>query len=97
MTAHAKKFIETTVHDLPVRKRVGDGRLFCAQCETPLDMPRQKSGCEACKKLKKAWLEARMQHYADTRHPQTLAQMVVELEDSYDVVPEFAIDEDWPT
>jgi hypothetical protein len=94
MNAKKVKYTSTTVHGLPVSKRAGDGRLFCQQCEVPLD---QKGGCDACKKLKKAWLDARIQHYADTRHPQTLAQMVVELEDSYDVVPEFAIDEDWPT
>lgn len=43
-----------------------------------------------------AWREARIQNYADTRSTESLAGMVVELEDSYEVIPEFEIDEDWP-
>lgn len=43
-----------------------------------------------------AWREARIQNYADTRSVDTLARMVVELEDSYMVTPEFEVDEDWP-
>lgn len=48
------------------------------------------------KKLRNAWREARVQNYALTRSPETLARMLVELEESYDVVPEFEINEDWP-
>jgi hypothetical protein len=43
-----------------------------------------------------AWREARVQNYADTRSVGALARMVVELEDSYMVTPEFEVDEDWP-
>ena len=43
-----------------------------------------------------AWREARIQNYADTRSTDALARMVVELEDSYMVTPEFEVDEDWP-
>ena len=89
-----ERFTSKVVHGLNVKKRSGDNRLYCAQCEVPLDM--KKPGCNACKAARKAYLDARIQHYADTRHPQTLAQMVVELEDGYDVVPEFAFDEEWP-
>jgi hypothetical protein len=42
-----------------------------------------------------AWREARVQNYA-RRSPQTLAQMLVELEDSSECLPEFEIDERWP-
>ena len=87
------KFTTKVIHGLRVSKRVGDGRMYCKQCGIALDV---KGGCSSCKDVKTKWREARIQHYADTRHPQTLAQMVVELEDSYDVVPEFTIDEEWP-
>lgn len=43
-----------------------------------------------------AWREARVVHYADTRSLESLARMVVDLEDSHDCVPEFEIDDDWP-
>jgi len=88
-----EKFTTRIINGTRVKKRVGDGRLYCSQCGIALDV---KGGCDHCKPTKKAWREARIQHYADTRHPQTLAQMVVELEDSHDVVPEFTIDEEWP-
>jgi hypothetical protein len=38
------------------------------------------------------WIEARVQHYARTRSPETLARMLVDLEGE----PEFGIDEEWP-
>lgn len=44
-----------------------------------------------------AWREARVQNYANTRSTETLARMVVELEDSYMVTPEFEVDEEWPS
>jgi hypothetical protein len=87
------RFTSRVVHGLPVHKREGDNRLFCKQCEVPLDM--KKGGCTACNELRKKWREARIQHYADSRHPQTLAQMLVELEDSHDSTPEFSIEEEW--
>jgi len=43
-----------------------------------------------------AWREARVQHYVQTRSPDALARMVVELEDSGDNLPEFEIDDEWP-
>lgn len=88
-----EKFTTTVIKGTNFKKRVGDGRLYCPQCGIALDV---KGGCDHCKPTKRAWRDARIQHYADTRHPQTLAQMVVELEDSYDVTPEFNIDEEWP-
>lgn len=87
-----EKFTTRVIHGLTVKK-LPNGWLCCPQCSMPLH---GKSGCENCNPTKKAWRAARIQHYADTRHPQTLAQMVVELEDSYDVTPEFDIDEEWP-
>lgn len=88
-----EKFTTKVIHGLNVKKRVGDGRLYCASCGIALDA---KGGCGTCKPTKKAWLEARIRHYSDTRHPQTLAQMVVELEESHDVTPEFDFEEEWP-
>jgi hypothetical protein len=44
-----------------------------------------------------AWRAARAQNYEDTRSPRALAQMLVELEDSSECLPEFEIDEEWPS
>lgn len=35
-------------------------------------------------------------HYADTRSAQSLAGMVVELEDEHGCIPEFEYDDEWP-
>lgn len=43
-----------------------------------------------------AWREARVAHYADTRSTESLARMVVELEDDHGCVPEFEYDDEWP-
>jgi hypothetical protein len=43
-----------------------------------------------------AWREARVQHYIATRGVDSLARMIVDLEDSGGNVPEFDIDDDWP-
>lgn len=43
-----------------------------------------------------AWREARIQHYADTRSPESLARMLVELEDVGEHVPEFDYRDEWP-
>lgn len=42
------------------------------------------------------WREARVQNYMDTRSPQSLAGMIVELEDAGEHEPEFGLDEEWP-
>jgi hypothetical protein len=44
----------------------------------------------------KAWLEARIAHYARTRSPECLARMLVEAEEHGKITPEFAFDEAWP-
>jgi hypothetical protein len=44
-----------------------------------------------------AWRAARAQSYARTRTAETLAAMLVELEDSSECLPEFEIDEEWPS
>lgn len=43
-----------------------------------------------------AWREARVLHYISTRSLDSLARMVVELEDSDGNLPEFDIDDEWP-
>ena len=43
-----------------------------------------------------AWRVARMRSYA-SRSPETLAWMLVDLEDSTESLPEFEIDEAWPS
>lgn len=48
------------------------------------------------RKTKKAWLEARVQNYITTRSPETLARMLVDLEESTKSEPEFLFDEEWP-
>lgn len=47
-------------------------------------------------KKRKAWIEARVQNYASTRSPESLARMLVELEDYSGSLPEFELDEEWP-
>jgi hypothetical protein len=44
-----------------------------------------------------AWRQARVENYARTRSLGALAQMLVELEDSSECLPEFEIDERWPS
>ncbi len=48
-------------------------------------------------KKRDAWIEARVQHYIETRSIEGLARMLVDLENDTGAVPEFEIDEDWPT
>lgn len=86
-------FTVTVVRGLSVRKRSTDGRLCCGQCGVAMDTG---GGCGSCKAVKREWRAARIQHYADTRSLLGLAQMIVELEDSQDLTPEFCIDEEWP-
>lgn len=43
-----------------------------------------------------AWREARAQNYLRTRSPESLASMLVDLEDAGGHVPEFDVDEEWP-
>lgn len=43
-----------------------------------------------------AWREARVQSYARRLSTNELASMLVHLEDSCMVTPEFEVDEDWP-
>lgn len=88
-------FTQRVIHGLKVAERKGDHRLYCERCKVPLD--RKRGDCTACNELRAKWREARILHYADTRHPATLARMVVELEDTANVCPEFTIDEEWPT
>lgn len=47
-------------------------------------------------RINAAYREARIQSYAQTRSVQSLAQMIVELEDAGGHCPEFEIDEEWP-
>jgi hypothetical protein len=44
----------------------------------------------------KAWRAARVLNYENTRSPHALACMLVELEDQQGLIPEFAIDDEWP-
>lgn len=46
---------------------------------------------------KARWLEARVQSYIATRSPESLARMLVDLEDSTGSMPEFDFDEEWPS
>lgn len=43
-----------------------------------------------------AWREARVQNYMRTRSLESLASMLVDLEDAGGHVPEFEMDEEWP-
>lgn len=45
----------------------------------------------------KAWRDARVASYADSRSLNSLAGMVVELEDINGCTPEFEIDDEWPS
>jgi len=45
---------------------------------------------------RRAWLEARIANYANTRTPSELARMLIECEERAGVIPEFEIDEEWP-
>lgn len=42
------------------------------------------------------YLDARVQNYAATRSPESLARMLVDLEEATGSEPEFLIDEEWP-
>ncbi len=43
-----------------------------------------------------AWRNARVMSYANRLSPESLAGMLVDLEDSTGSCPEFEIDEEWP-
>jgi hypothetical protein len=58
-------------------------------------MPRASKTKPTAKQLE-AWRDARVANYADTRSVESLARMVVELEDAGDYTPEFEIDDEWP-
>ncbi len=48
-------------------------------------------------KKTKQWREARVQSYIETRSAESLARMLVDLEDCTNSPAEFDIDDDWPT
>lgn len=54
-------------------------------------MPRRHT-----KREKAAYRNARIQSYASRLSPESLAGMLVDLEDSGGHTPEFEIDEEWP-
>ncbi|HSR79102.1 MAG TPA: hypothetical protein VLN57_21190 [Xanthobacteraceae bacterium] len=48
------------------------------------------------KREKAAYRQARIQSYASRLSPESLAGMLVDLEDAESLAPEFEIDEEWP-
>lgn len=49
------------------------------------------------RKRREAWHEARVQSYLTTRSAESLARMLVDLEDESETPAEFDYDDEWPS